>query len=1497
MNNPVEALLNVASQRGLSPNDLYKQTMSIMSGGLKTDSSSIATSQGETSEGQPSPEFKLNRQYQGNSPFKSGNRIYNMPDTTLPAVVNNNAGNLRVPDLATAQKYWANEGIKIKGVDDKGFVIFERPQDGMEAFYKQVMIDAAKVNKDGNPFTFEDFVDKFTPKVGRGADPEGNANTKRNIPLMMKDADGETITLTTPLHKIIRGDNIHEFIKNKTKDEGSQVAVDYFYNYTISEPDKKKLAKVQKEARKVRMSVDLTDESKQAYIDLLKKYPGRRDDIFNAIRAGNPEDTLDWIWDEGYDEQLPIKFDSVVNKFSEGLASGLTFGLLSTNSNQRDPFAGDIDTRFGSFDPAEVAGEVVGSLPVALSAYGVAGRLATKAGLSGGARTVAQIVGGEGSLGATQGLITSGGDMDEAVRQAAIWTSMGFMGEGLFRGVAKALGKVKDRAKLNAQDSKALKAYEAVKDKVAKLKDSPTGQKVRDNLEQYKPQWWVDRDLNKLTVPSIPPVTSKIINDKIAESKILDSLSSGGSKDGMTPDEANRVSEAWIDEAVKDIEDPIVQSNIKFRLQGHLGSAYEMVFLGNFTPQDALQWIKEASTDPTLFDDLVTNLGVQAEKYADKIKQSITPDDTEKISNYDGGKISAGDTPSFFNTGGTGQRPKYDPDPASQSMVFDDEGKEVYSHTLDVELTTPISTAQKEHLLRLQGLAREFRHVRAEDPIPESYFVSESEIDNLSVGEARARSTRLATELANRRNKAQQASVAKLVDQEIKTDLDTDLNNKAEIAKADLAINGNLKKNQAEEIKYEASLDKDGSIVLKTEDGNVASVTPDQDPLIYRQPGLLHWLKILPATARRGLSSNPLAKIRVMDTVENLQTIGRDTRAYLKRVDDVIRRLYDKNPTKAELYSIFGHRGSQRILEEGEVLKRTLVEALDSTPERANAILTQNPDLVAPYAELRQILDELADGLGLNLNQRISGYFPHLFDGSVGNWRANRIISELGQKAQNIEGIKPFEETGLIKGKALSSLRRRETGATNYNRDLESVLYTYIRGAVDKKYMDPLLRRVKNTIAKIPEVDNKGNKMYVAEELEKWVSYVVGQPTKWKHVQAMWWKNNDLFNRWVDNAVEYLGDGEAKGLMAKARAGNVSEQEEKSLVSFFNKLVADANEFTKKGEGMEATGHSLKKYRAKLALMIDDVRARLSDPAAKPVVLEKLYQIMVVNKLGFSISHGLINTTAFITNSVPFLGVRYATKGIKHFAEQKNPEAKILGRRISDIIDESGVKSDLPQEREFTSLGLGLWDKFDEVAMTPATVSEDFIRTSTFMGQYEKSIVEEGLSHYDAMAKARKLTDKTMFIYNRAGAPLLFQTPFVRFLLMFKSFTIHQTNFTFELLEDAILKGETGPFIKHIMGYLGMAGVGATILGGGMGAIGIDTRVGELSEHPFPATMEMAKNQGVTDALGGPTAGSLIELLHGNVGGFADDWLNMSAPERLYEGITQGDLITAVGLK
>ena len=157
MNNPVEALLNLTSQKGLSVNDIYKQATEIMSGSLIGDSTSMKASQGETSEGQSSPEFEFNRQYQGNSPFKSGNRIYTMPDTTLPAVVNNNAGNLRVPDLATAQKYWAKEGIKIKGVDDKGFVIFERPQDGMEAFYKQVMIDAAKINNDkdspnfGNP--------------------------------------------------------------------------------------------------------------------------------------------------------------------------------------------------------------------------------------------------------------------------------------------------------------------------------------------------------------------------------------------------------------------------------------------------------------------------------------------------------------------------------------------------------------------------------------------------------------------------------------------------------------------------------------------------------------------------------------------------------------------------------------------------------------------------------------------------------------------------------------------------------------------------------------------------------------------------------------------------------------------------------------------------------------------------------------------------------------------------------------------------------------------------------------------------------------------------------------------------------------------------------------------------------------------------------------------------------------------------------------------------
>jgi hypothetical protein len=87
-----------------------------------------------------------------------------------------------------------------------------------------------------------------------------------------------------------------------------------------------------------------------------------------------------------------------------------------------------------------------------------------------------------------------------------------------------------------------------------------------------------------------------------------------------------------------------------------------------------------------------------------------------------------------------------------------------------------------------------------------------------------------------------------------------------------------------------------------------------------------------------------------------------------------------------------------------------------------------------------------------------------------------------------------------------------------------------------------------------------------------------------------------------------------------------------------------------------------------------------------------------------------------------------------------------------------------------------------------------------------------------------------------------------------------------------------------------MAGAGLTILGGG----GLNIRAAELAEHPLQSTIDMAQDQSTAKALGGPTANSFIELLHGNIGNFADDWGVMASFSRIQD--SGGDPIKTISL-
>ena len=89
----------------------------------------------------------------------------------IPAIRNNNAGNLRPPDEATGRRWWGKHGFV--GLDGQGFAIFETPQGGLSALDQQVRSDQKR------GLTQTEFIDKY---VGAEADPQGTANAQRNIP-------------------------------------------------------------------------------------------------------------------------------------------------------------------------------------------------------------------------------------------------------------------------------------------------------------------------------------------------------------------------------------------------------------------------------------------------------------------------------------------------------------------------------------------------------------------------------------------------------------------------------------------------------------------------------------------------------------------------------------------------------------------------------------------------------------------------------------------------------------------------------------------------------------------------------------------------------------------------------------------------------------------------------------------------------------------------------------------------------------------------------------------------------------------------------------------------------------------------------------------------------------------------------------------------------------------------------------------------------------------
>ena len=633
--------------------------------------------------------------------------------------------------------------------------------------------------------------------------------------------------------------------------------------------------------------------------------------------------------------------------------------------------------------------------------------------------------------------------------------------------------------------------------------------------------------------------------------------------------------------------------------------------------------------------------------------------------------------------------------------------------------------------------------------------------------------------------------------------------------------------------------------------------------------------KLMPTYARHGLSANPAIAVEVRRMLHQMEEWGKQTARYLERYRAALEPLTidPKDQLQSLIPGAIGAGGRMaRHTMQGKKIK--IARALDGDKD----ILIANPDLQAPYEEIRSILDDLAKELGLPEGDRIADYFPHIFHGALGKDMAMEISGELGSRGKFMADGHGFPENRLF-----ANLLERQ-GAEGFELDLDAALYAYIKGAVKKPGMDLFLSRSASLLDDLPLLNNKGGEHTTRKLYKDYVRYLSGQPGSGREMMAQFWQNNKFFNHWVDRAVGFLGsdDPNMAGWLAKSKMGEtdpktgtripydaVAELETRKM---FKKLVDDSHMYTREGELSGVPG--TKRRRAQLALKIEEIRRAFKDPKAKPMVISSLYSLMVVNKLGLNISHGLINTTQTLTNTLPTLGVRYMCKGVSRYGSNKAKKFS-NGRTTQEVLDDMGVLSDTAEAQEFVPPGIGWYhDVMDGIVMAPARVTEKFNRGVAGLGAYEKALDLE-MSHSDAIEFARDTVIKTQFPFNKAGVSPIMQTPMVRFMLMFKSYPMHQINFSATLLEDAI-KNPTAEnlqaFGTHVLSYVAMAGMGATVLGG--------TSFGFKAKHPLTDLSDIDSIDTALATIGGPTSSIMIDIAHGRIMSAARELTISEAKER-----------------
>ena len=204
----------------------------------------------------------------------------------------------------------------------------------------------------------------------------------------------------------------------------------------------------------------------------------------------------------------------------------------------------------------------------------------------------------------------------------------------------------------------------------------------------------------------------------------------------------------------------------------------------------------------------------------------------------------------------------------------------------------------------------------------------------------------------------------------------------------------------------------------------------------------------------------------------------------------------------------------------------------------------------------------------------------------------------------------------------------------------------------------------------------------------------------------------------------------------------------------------------------------------------------------------ELSTLNAISKLGLgNFASMAVNYSQFINIGAAMNDYSYAAKGFWSALKPTAADMKIL--------EESGVLDEINQaadnggytQRRFGRVGsvYGAIKRGGELSLLPFQYADVLMRKTAILGAYKQGVEKLGLSHEEAMERARDINYDANFDYSAANAPLMIRAGSVvtQQMFQFQKYPIMQMEFMYNILKN----GTRGQKVRFLLPYVLMCGI------------------------------------------------------------------------------------------